>query len=87
MTPHVAVQQVMNTDATLNYVIIPETKSTKSHFPILCYLKGCHYTTKVAAMVDSEATFLFINHKYTNSHKMLKEPLTHSMTLYNIDGF
>ena len=41
-TPHVAVQQVMNSDATLNSVIISETKSSKSHFHILCYLTGRH---------------------------------------------
>ena len=84
--PHVAVQQVMDSDAALNSLIIPETKSTKSHFHILCYLKGHHHTTKVAAMVDSGATSLFINHKYANNHKMLKEPLTHPITLYDIDG-
>jgi hypothetical protein len=47
----------------LNSVIIPETKEVKSHFHILCYLKGCHLTVKVAAMVDSGATALFINKK------------------------
>src|SRR6201996_8197636 len=30
--PHVAVQQVMNSDAVLYSVIIPETHSSKSHF-------------------------------------------------------
>ena len=84
--PHVTVQQVMNSDAALNSVIVPETKSTRSHFHILYYWKGCHCTTKVAAMVDSGATFLFIDHKNANSHKMLKEPLKYPITLYNIDG-
>jgi hypothetical protein len=37
----------------LNSVIISETKEVKSHFHILCYLKGRHRTVKVAAMVDS----------------------------------
>ena len=40
--PHVAVQQVMNSDAALNSVIISETKNTKSHFHIACLLKGHH---------------------------------------------
>jgi len=84
--PHVAVQQVMNSDATLNSVIISETKNTKSHFHIACLLKGCHQTTKVAAMVNSGATSLFINRKFVNQHKMLKEPLTQPIMLYNIDG-
>ena len=84
--PFVAVQQVMNSDATLNSVIIPETKSSKSHFHISCYQKGHHHTTKVAAMVDSGATSLFINHTYAKSHKMLQEPLSNPVTLYNIDG-
>ena len=35
----VAVPQVMNSDATLNSVIIPETKEKASHFHISCYLK------------------------------------------------
>ena len=84
--PHVAVQQVMNSDAALNSVIISETKNTKSHFHIMCLLKGCHQTTKVAAMVDSGATSLFIDHKFVNQHKMLLEPLTQPITLYNING-
>ena len=64
-----------------NSVIIPESKSTKSHFHILCYLKGHHRTTKVAAMVDSGATSLFIDHKYAGSHKMLKELLKYPITV------
>ena len=44
------------------------------------------HTTKVAAMVNSGATSLFINQKYVNQHKMLKEPLPQPITLYNIDG-
>ena len=84
--PHVAVQQVMNSDAALNSVIISETKNTKSHFHITCLLKGHHRTTKVAAMVDSGATSLFIDHKFVNQHKMLLEPLKQPITLYNIDG-
>jgi hypothetical protein len=45
----------------LNSVIISKTKEVKSHFHILCYLKGRHRTVKVAAMVDSGATALFID--------------------------
>ena len=82
---HVAVQQVMNSDAALNSVIISKTKSTKSHFHITCLLKGHHRTTKVAAMVDSGATSLFIDRKFVNQHKMLLEPLKQPITLYNID--
>lgn len=44
-------------------VIIPVTKEVKSHFHILVYLKGHHCTTKVAAMVNSGAIALFIDHK------------------------
>ena len=82
--PHVAVQQVMNSDATLNSVIISETENTKSHFHIACILKGRHRTTKVAAMVDSGTTSRFIDRKFVNQHKMLLEPLTQPITLYNI---
>ena len=85
-TSHVAVQQVMNSDAALNSVIIPKIKSSKSHFHILCHLKGHHHIIKVAAMVDSGATSLFINHKYAKSHSMLQEPLENPIILYNIDG-
>ena len=84
--PHVAVQQVMNSDAALNSVIISETKNTKSHFHIACLLRGRHRTTKVAAMVDSGATSLFIDRKFVNQHKMLLEPLEQLIMLYNIDG-
>ena len=51
IAPHVAVLQVMSSDAVLYSVIIPETSSSKSHFHISCYLKGRNCTTKVAAMV------------------------------------
>ena len=85
-TPNVAVQQVMNSDAALNSVIIPETHTSQSHFHIACQLKGRHRTIKVAAMVDSGATSLFIDQKYAKRHQMLKIPLKHPITLYNIDG-
>ena len=84
--PHVAAQQVMNSDAAHSFVIIPKTHSSKSHFHISCYLKEQNCTTKVAAMADSEATFLFIDHKFANKHQMSKGPLKNSIRLYNIDG-
>ena len=37
-------------------------------------------------MVNSGATSLFINHKSTNQHKMLKECLENPIRLYNING-
>jgi hypothetical protein len=61
----------------LNSVIISETKEVKSHFHILCYLKGRHCTVKVAAMVDSGATALFIDKKYAESQKMWQVPIEH----------
>jgi hypothetical protein len=70
----------------LNSVIISETKEVKSHFHILCYLKGRHRTVKVAAMVDSGATALFIDKKYAESQKMWQVPLEHPIQLHNIDG-
>ena len=84
--PHVAAQQVMNSDAALYSVIIPETCSSKSHFHISCYLGGRNCTTKVAAMVDSGAMSLFIDHKYTSKHNMTRIPLEQPILLYNIDG-
>jgi hypothetical protein len=82
----VAAQQVMNSDAALSSVIIPETHDTKSHFHIPCYLSGRHRTIKVAAMVDSGATSLFLDKKYADSQKMWQIPLEHPIRLYNIDG-
>jgi hypothetical protein len=70
----------------LNSVIISETKELKSHFHISCYLKGRHCTVKVAAMVDSGATVLFIDKKCADSHKMWQIPLEHPIRLHNIDG-
>ena len=86
IAPHVAVLQVMNSDAALYSVTIPETCSSKSHFHISCYLEGQNCTTKVAAMVDSGATSLFIDHKFASQHWMLKEPLKNPIRLFNIDG-
>ena len=76
----------MNSDAVLSSVIIPETHSSKSHFHIPCYLEGQNCTTKVAAMVNSGATSLFIDPKFTNKHGMFKELLENPIWLYNIDG-
>ena len=77
IAPHsVAVPQVKFSDAAL-YVTISETKEVKSHFHISCYLKGRHRTVKVAAMVVSGATALFINKKYADSQKMWQVPLEH----------
>ena len=86
IAPHVAVSQVMNSDAAIYSVTIPETRSSKSHFHISCYLEGRNCTTKVAAMVNSGATSLFINHKFASQHCMLKELLEHPIRLFNIDG-
>ena len=85
IAPHVAVPQVMNSDAALYSVTIPETRSSKSHFHISCYLEEQKRTTKVAAMVDSGATSLFIDHIFANQHQMLKEPLENPIQLFNID--
>jgi hypothetical protein len=85
ITPVEAVQQVKSSDAALNSVIIPETKHAKSHFHISCILKGCHRTTKVAAMVDSGATALFIDKKYADSQRMWQVPLAQQIRLHNID--
>ena len=81
----IAVPQVKSSDAAL-YVTISETKEVKSHFHILCYLKGRHRTVKVAAMVNSGATALFIDKKYADSQKMWQTPLKHPIRLHNIDG-
>jgi hypothetical protein len=78
---------IVNTvPSSLNSVIISETKEVKSHFHISCYLKGRHRTVKVAAMVDSGATALFIDKKYAESQKMWQTPLEHPIRLHNIDG-
>ena len=81
----VAAPQVKSSDAAL-YVTISETKEVKSHFHISCYLKGCHCTIKVAVMVDSRATALFIDKKYADSQKMWQIPLENPIHLHNIDG-
>jgi hypothetical protein len=72
--------------SSLNSVIISETKEAKSHFHISCYVKGRHRTVKVAAMVDSGATALFIDKKYAESQKMWQVPVEHPIRLHNIDG-
>ena len=86
VAPHfVAVPQVKSSDAVLS-VTISETKEVTSHFHISCYLKGCHCTVKVAAIVDSGARALFINKKYANSQKMWQIPLENPICLHNING-
>jgi hypothetical protein len=84
--PVEAVQQVKSSDATLNSVIIPKTKHAKSHFHISCTLKGRHCTIKVAAMVNSGATALYIDKKYADSQNMWQVPLAQQICLHNING-
>ena len=74
IAPHVAVPQVMNSDATLYSVTIPETHNSKSHFHISCYLEG------------QNCTFLFIDHKFAGQHQMIEEPLENPIRLFSIDG-
>jgi predicted aspartyl protease len=80
-TPSTSASEMNNVNTVpsfLNSVIISKTKEVKSHFHISCYLKGHrHCTVKVAAMVDSGATVLFINKKYAESQKMWQVPLEH----------
>jgi hypothetical protein len=85
IAPPVAVPQVMNSDAALKSVTISETKACKNHFHIDCYLRGRRRTVKTAAMVDSGATVLFLDKKFTDSQKMWQEPLEHLIRLFNID--
>ncbi len=61
--------QVIVFDAAqhVNSVIISETRKAKNHFHIDCYLSGHKRTVKVAAMVDSGATALFMDHKYADT--------------------
>jgi hypothetical protein len=66
VAPPVAVLQVMNSDAALKSVTISETKARKNHLHIDCYLKGHRHTVKTAAMVDSGATALFLDKKFTD---------------------
>jgi hypothetical protein len=85
----VAVPHVMISDAApilASSVIIPETKQKQSHFHISCLLSGRHHTVKVAAMVDSGATALFLDKKYTDRQNMWQIPLEHPIMLYNING-
>jgi hypothetical protein len=37
-------------------------------------------------MVDFSATSMFISDKYVARHRMLKEPLSRKIILYNING-
>ncbi len=80
--------QVIVFDAAqhVKFVIISETRKAKNDFHIDCYLSGHKCTVKVAAMVDSGATALFMDHKYTDHHNMWKTPLDNPISLYNIDG-
>ena len=88
--PAVAVQQVMNSDAALNSVIILKTKKSKSHFHISCYLKGHHCTTKVAAIVtippcrlagDDDRSWLIDLRKCTQriAHSYKEEDKVHTL--------
>jgi len=71
---------------SLNSVIIPETKEKANHFHIDCYLSGRNRTVRVAAMVDSGATALFLDKKYADRQRIRLVPLECQISLYNIDG-
>ena len=56
-----------------------------SHFHIPIKLQGRFKSTNSAAMIDSGATGLFLHQWFVNRHQMLTQPLSHPITLYNID--
>ena len=84
-----AAHQVMMSDGAhidYPYVILPKTKQDPLHFHISISLRGRKRTIKCGAMVDLEATSMFISHKFVARQRMLKEPLPRKIILYNIDG-
>ena len=66
--------------------IIPELKSSSSHFKIKIVLKGQNRSASVAAMVDCGATALFINEAFVKKNRIRTYPLNREIPLYNIDG-
>jgi hypothetical protein len=66
--------------------IIPELKSSNSHFKIKVILKGQNRSASVAAMVDCGATALFINEAFVKKNRIRTYLLNREIPLYNIDG-
>ena len=71
---------------TIDSCTIPETDSSSSHFRINVLLQGLNKSVRETAMVDSGATGLFLNHKFTKRHKVIAHPLRKEIPLLNIDG-
>ena len=66
--------------------IIPELKTSSSHFKIKIVLRGQNRSASVAAMVDCGATALFINEEFVKRNRIRTYPLNREIPLYNIDG-
>ena len=92
LTVDSALPVIVIEDAPINQVscyssvTIPETGQDLSHFHVPITLRGKRREVKLAAMVDSEATALFISRQYVLQNKMVQIPLAKLIQLYNIDG-
>ena len=78
--------KVSNTCIDISSSVIPELKTSDSHFKIQIVLEGQNRKALVAAMVDCGATALFISKRFVERNRVRTCPLTRGIRLCNIDG-
>jgi hypothetical protein len=71
---------------SINSCVIPELTPSSSHFKIRITLKGQNRSASVAAMVDCDATALFISKRFMKENKICMHLISREIPLYNIDG-
>lgn len=65
--------------------IIYEVPSRSEHFHIPITLQGRNRSKEVMAMLDSDASILFINKQFIEKHRVKTQKLTQPIEVYNID--
>ena len=87
MLPVIVIEDApINQVSCYSSVTIPETGQDLSHFHVPITLRRKRREVKIAAMVDSGATTLFISRQYVLQNKMVQIPLAKLIQLYNIDS-
>jgi hypothetical protein len=70
----------------INSCVVPELTLLSSHFKVQITLKGQNHSTAVAAMMDCNATALFISRRFVRENKIWTHLIPCEIPLYNING-
>lgn len=65
---------------------ISKIDTSSEHFHVLIEISGKHKTKWVTAMIDSEASTLFLHEDFVWRNKVLTKKLKQPILMFNIDG-